>query len=310
MFNDLLANPELFVAEWYRWGVAIAFAVTFVTTLWIFFDSQSNEYQATKWRLLSLLAAIAVVPSAVVSFFPHLAIILGPWTALLAYTGGLATLLSLAVLLIYTLGVGVHALNPPVEELDYEPLPSNAPNSVTPLPQNASVDLNSGLTPTPVLETLQNGALAANSAEVLTEEHDLAPLAWLVVMNGPQAGQEFRLGEISDIGRDNKHNTVILQDPTISRQHARVRLEKEGFVLYDLASANGVSVNGEVVQRQTLKNGDRITLGQSELGFMIVDEQLEEGQEEMGQGEGKDKSVGGLTVENTASEETLTPNSG
>jgi pSer/pThr/pTyr-binding forkhead associated (FHA) protein len=97
-------------------------------------------------------------------------------------------------------------------------------------------------------------------------------LAWLVVMNGPRAGKEFRLDVLTDIGRDSRYNPASVEDPTMSRQHARVRLEKEGFVIYDLASANGLLVNGQKEQRCKLANGDRITIGQTVFGFMIVAE--------------------------------------
>jgi pSer/pThr/pTyr-binding forkhead associated (FHA) protein len=46
-------------------------------------------------------------------------------------------------------------------------------------------------------------------------------------------------------------------------------------VIYDLVSANGVSVNGEAVERRALHNGDRILVGQSELGFMQVRKESE-----------------------------------
>ncbi len=98
------------------------------------------------------------------------------------------------------------------------------------------------------------------------------PLAWLVVMNGHRAGKEFRLEMLTDIGRDSRYNPASVEDPTMSRQHARVRLEKEGFIIYDLASANGVLVNGQKEQRRKLENGDRITIGQTMFGFMMVAE--------------------------------------
>lgn len=98
------------------------------------------------------------------------------------------------------------------------------------------------------------------------------PLAWLVVLNGHRAGKEFRLDLLTDIGRDSRYNPASVEDPTMSRQHARVRLEKEGFIIYDLASANGVLVNGQKEQRRKLENGDRITIGQTVFGFMLVAE--------------------------------------
>jgi pSer/pThr/pTyr-binding forkhead associated (FHA) protein len=98
----------------------------------------------------------------------------------------------------------------------------------------------------------------------------------VVALNGPQIGRTYRLKDLADIGRDSKHNNIRLDDRTISRQHARIRQEDGDFVIYDLVSANGVNVNGEAVQRHTLENGDRISIGQIELGFMRVQEESTE----------------------------------
>ena len=275
--------PEI-INSWYSWGVAIAFAITFVTTLWIFFDSQSNGYRATLCRWLSLVTAIVVIPSVILSFSPSLAAGLPvAFINALAVSGIVATIVSLFCLLLYGLGVGV-------EELIDEQAPG-APQPSDDLDQNDDewAGRKGGVHPTP---TPPHGLQPATTKErpVTPQritpsgsetiriknayENDL-PLAWIVALNGPYAGQEYRLQKITDIGRESEHNDVALDDRTISRQHARIRYEKGAFVVYDLASANGVLVNGDQVQRRVITHGDRLRLGQIVLGVLMVLNDLE-----------------------------------
>ena len=89
-------------------------------------------------------------------------------------------------------------------------------------------------------------------------------------------GKEFRLAKVSNIGRDATQNDVVIDDPAISRQHARIRLEDGQFVLYDLASANGTFVRSrgsdtwDQIQKQALTDGDMIKTGETTFSFMRV----------------------------------------
>ncbi len=250
----------LLLQAWYRWGVVIGLAVTLVTACWIFYDSQRREVQARIWRLISLVCAMAVAPSAVLFLFPDLIFGLGDAPFLLGYIGALATLTSAIGLILYTAGVGV-VEEPIAEALEEDPLPLPAPADVTQPAAGASA-------------TVGNGAVTPESITPLPaaiSEPD-PPLAWLVVMSGPDAGREYRLTALTDIGRDSRYNDISINDPAMSRQHARVRLEGKTFVIYDLASVNGVYVNNQPERRRLLVHGDRITLGQTLFGFMQVRE--------------------------------------
>jgi len=277
MITAFFADPTLFITAWYSWGAAIAFAITFVVTLWIFFDSQSKQAQATFWRSVSLLAAILVIPGATLSLFPDLAVGLGPLPALFAYLGPVATLLALISLFFYTVGIGVHALDVEAEALDYDPVPVEGRDAVAANSISASdKDPSEPITPVVANHAEIAAFLGDDATQVFAQNaRTREPLAWLVALNGPHAGKTYRLRDIADIGRDSKHNDISLDDRTISRQHARIRREHGEFVIYDLVSANGVLVNGEAVERRVLHNGDRILVGQSELGFMQVRKESE-----------------------------------
>jgi pSer/pThr/pTyr-binding forkhead associated (FHA) protein len=59
----------------------------------------------------------------------------------------------------------------------------------------------------------------------------------------------------------------VLSDPNVSRRHAELRQEGQDWVVVDLDSTNGTTVNGEHAKRHVLRDGDRIALGTSELIF-------------------------------------------
>jgi adenylate cyclase len=70
------------------------------------------------------------------------------------------------------------------------------------------------------------------------------------------------------IGRS-EDNTFVISDRWISRNHAMLQWMETGeFYLIDLGSRNGTFVNGRRVSIPvTLRNGDRLTFGQTELDF-------------------------------------------
>jgi hypothetical protein len=68
------------------------------------------------------------------------------------------------------------------------------------------------------------------------------------------------------IGRS-KDSDIRLEDPNASRRHAEVRREGAAYWIIDLDSTNGVAVNGRRVKRSRLADGDRVTIGSTDLVF-------------------------------------------
>jgi len=58
---------------------------------------------------------------------------------------------------------------------------------------------------------------------------------------------------------------VVLQNLSVSRRHARLIFRDGHWVLQDLASTNGTTVNGRRVGRCELRPGDWVTLGDERL---------------------------------------------
>jgi pSer/pThr/pTyr-binding forkhead associated (FHA) protein len=68
-------------------------------------------------------------------------------------------------------------------------------------------------------------------------------------------------GSVRTLGRTARAD-FILDAALVSRLHCRLTADKsDQLVVEDLRSTNGTIVNGERVERQLLKAGDRVTIG-------------------------------------------------
>ncbi len=68
------------------------------------------------------------------------------------------------------------------------------------------------------------------------------------------------------IGRSRECD-LVLDDPNVSRQHAELRRDGDGWAVHDLGSTNGIKLNGQRSRGGRLSPGDEITLGLSRLTF-------------------------------------------
>ncbi len=85
--------------------------------------------------------------------------------------------------------------------------------------------------------------------------------ARLIVMEGPQAGQKFKIDGDVVLGRA-IDSTVVLEEPEVSRSHLRITRSHVGaYIIEDMGSRNGTLVNGVPIQKQFLAFGDKIQVG-------------------------------------------------
>jgi chromosome segregation ATPase len=94
-----------------------------------------------------------------------------------------------------------------------------------------------------------------------------APTRLLVRTTG-KTGIVHVLAHRTTVGRT-PDNSLQLDVDYISRHHAVLLESAEGTVVEDLASTNGVYVNGERISRRLLKPGDRVTIGRTDFRFVI-----------------------------------------
>lgn len=85
--------------------------------------------------------------------------------------------------------------------------------------------------------------------------------ARLIVVAGSQAGRKFKIADLAVLGRS-AEAAVTLEDPEVSRSHARITKSESGsYLLEDLGSKNGTQVNGLPITRHVLSFGDKIQVG-------------------------------------------------
>jgi pSer/pThr/pTyr-binding forkhead associated (FHA) protein len=91
----------------------------------------------------------------------------------------------------------------------------------------------------------------------------------LVGINGSFTGEEWILSERENtIGRT-EENFILLPDPSVSRQHARIVMDEAGnYVVYDLRSSNSTAVNRKRITQSVLRNGDLVSFGNVAFRFV------------------------------------------
>lgn len=97
---------------------------------------------------------------------------------------------------------------------------------------------------------------------------------WLLkVIGGPNHGAEFSMQPETTyvIGTDPTSCDIILQDVSVSRQHARLTVNEEGMItIEDLNSRNGTLIEGTAIQGQaTLQANALVSLGTTT--FVVFD---------------------------------------
>lgn len=100
--------------------------------------------------------------------------------------------------------------------------------------------------------------------------------AQLVMLVGESVGRVYSLGALPVlIGRASDVDLQIKADD-VSRHHARVYRDERGFVVEDLGSKNGTSVNGRRVTQHTLAIGDRLQIAASAILVYGEPDELEQ----------------------------------
>jgi len=96
--------------------------------------------------------------------------------------------------------------------------------------------------------------------------------ALLLVKHGPNAGSTFLLdAEVTRAGRS-PDSDVFLDDVTVSRRHAEIRRQQDGWYVHDLGSLNGTYVNRERVEMTKLASRDELQIGRFKLVFFAAGE--------------------------------------
>lgn len=92
----------------------------------------------------------------------------------------------------------------------------------------------------------------------------------LVLLSGTKVAAKFPItGEKTTLGREDD-NDIVLEGSSVSRAHAQLLLEGEDFYVEDLGSRNGILLNSVRIQKEKLRDGDEILIG--EYTFLFEDD--------------------------------------
>jgi two-component system, NtrC family, response regulator GlrR len=120
---------------------------------------------------------------------------------------------------------------------------------------------------------------AAAGGNTLTH-HELRPGAGpgtvrrfrLSLIEGPARGVTWEsTGDRCSIG-SHERNDVVIDDATVSRFHAEIRVDAEGARVRDLKSRNGAVVDGVSVVEAFLRTGSHIRMGKTVVQFELAEE--------------------------------------
>lgn len=109
--------------------------------------------------------------------------------------------------------------------------------------------------------------VTAEQAEAIAEFGD-AEGPVLVVRKGSEVGQRFYVDrDTLTIGRDPVAD-IFLNDVTVSRGHARLKIGGGEVTVSDDGSLNGTYVNNVLVDSAVLKTGDALQIGMFQMVFL------------------------------------------
>lgn len=93
-------------------------------------------------------------------------------------------------------------------------------------------------------------------------------MAKLVLSSGGSVVFQCFVGkERLGVGRD-PANQIVINDPSVSREHAAIVAVGNDHILEDLGSANGTFVNGTRMPRRILQHGDVVEFGAFNLRYL------------------------------------------
>lgn len=97
----------------------------------------------------------------------------------------------------------------------------------------------------------------------------------LKVLRGPHEGQSFHLAKSSfTLGRGPENEVVLINDPQISRQHARLQVVGQDIEIINLSKKNKVMVGSEEIQKWKLINDSTFVIGDTELQIAFEIEKI------------------------------------
>jgi len=104
---------------------------------------------------------------------------------------------------------------------------------------------------------------------------NLAPQAMLLQRGVPTEGETVQLSVGTTIIGRSAVNDMVVDEPGVSRQHAAIRGDRDGYWLMDLGSRNGTFINGTQIGAEPIRlnNWDRVELGGMQTHWVFMESQ-------------------------------------
>jgi len=112
----------------------------------------------------------------------------------------------------------------------------------------------------------------------------------LTVFDGPDDGTSVDCESRRTMIGSSPENDVVVNDPSVSRFHAVIEVDEQGYLLEDRDSKNGTYVDGYRIREVFLNDGAVFRIGKTHIQFDTTDEEVEvhfSGREQFGELLGK-----------------------
>lgn len=94
----------------------------------------------------------------------------------------------------------------------------------------------------------------------------------LVVISGKLRGEEYELTKNEMILGSDPNSDILIETEGISREHLKIFVQNDVLFIEDQGSANGTFVNGKSIQTKTVVNEDKISLPNTIIQVVFIEE--------------------------------------
>ncbi len=263
-------------------------------TSWLLFDSQRRRAPTVGWRIAMIVLTLLVLPSAAIrglnvavryqtrELLSWLGLVFGGLLPLSTAAGYVVAVVNAPALTAVAAKPAVPQQPPApaaaAEGAKAQDLPHAEPVAPPPQAPAGEARAQDPPRPEPASRPLQREPVTMQAGPGVGQRprgpaQRQQANAWLVLDEGEGRKREFRLycGDVR-IGRRKQGNDVVLEDASVSREHALIREENGYFTLFDRGASAGTFVNGHRVREPILlQDGDVLLLGEIRLRFVKLD---------------------------------------
>jgi hypothetical protein len=264
-----LATAILGVLWWYVFGMWIALIAALAVTWYIWSDSASRSIDPAARRNVMLLAGAGTLLVALgpITWLTGLKITWLMYLPHIGYAGMVGIVVTIGAMIYYSTTFKRSAFS--TQEWN------QLGGALAGIKQSVDGINVPAASPAPADHTVIDTPMSAGPAwgRTVIEERTPGSFASLRVVSGSGVGRNFDLKSEGEtrLGRDAALNDIIIDDPKMSSQHAKIRVEGGSYTIFDLGSTNGTKLNGSTVNSpMPLNNQDKVEFGSTALVFQLA----------------------------------------